>query len=92
MKGETKNGKEKRRKQKEYQKVKNKDSGIEYENVSISRIDFDKNTDIILNANKLINDESKKIYCFGAENRIYVHHKLKDLEIDHLLKVYQFWD
>jgi hypothetical protein len=69
----------------EYQKIKVEESSIEYENVSISRIDFDKNTDIILNANQLIQDESKKIYCFGAENRIYVHHKLKDLGID------QYW-
>ena len=68
----------------EYKKV-DGDLGLEYENVSIARIDFDKNTDLILNANKLIKDENKKIYCFGAENRIYVHHKLKDLGIE------QYW-
>ena len=50
--------------------------------VSISRIDFDKNTDIILKANKLIKDPKKKVYLFGAENRLYVHHKLKALGIE----------
>lgn len=63
----------------EYSKI---DSGLKYKNVSISRIDFDKNTDIILKANQLIKDNNKKIYLFGAENRIYVHHKLKSLDID----------
>lgn len=47
--------------------------------VSISRIDFDKNTDIILKANKLLPDD-KKISIFGAENRLYVYHKLKQLD------------
>ena len=45
--------------------------------VSISRIDFDKNTDIILKYNALNTDINKQIKIFGAENRIYVHHKLK---------------
>jgi len=49
--------------------------------VSISRIDFDKNTDIILKANKLLPDELK-ITIYGAENRLYVFHKLKDLEFE----------
>ena len=48
--------------------------------LSISRIDFDKHTDLILKANQLIKDESNKIQIFGAENRLYVHHKLKDLD------------
>jgi hypothetical protein len=52
----------------------------EYHSLSISRIDFDKHTDLILQANKLINEENKKIQIFGAENRLYVHHKLKDLD------------
>jgi len=47
--------------------------------VSISRIDYDKNTDLILKCNKLL-DEDKKIIIFGAENRMYVHHKLKELD------------
>jgi hypothetical protein len=53
--------------------------------VTISRIDFDKNTDIILKANQLIQDSKKKVQIFGAENRIYVHHKLGELDF------YSFW-
>ena len=60
-------------------------NGLGYKCVSIARIDFDKNTDIILKANQLINDESNHIHLFGAENRIYVHHKLKEFNID------KFW-
>ena len=48
--------------------------------VSISRIDFDKNTDILLKANQKLPKE-KQIALFGAENRLYVHHKLGDLNI-----------
>jgi hypothetical protein len=44
--------------------------------VSISRIDFDKHTDIILKSNLICDN---KIIIYGAENRIYVHHKLKDI-------------
>ena len=51
----------------------------DYYSLSISRIDFDKHTDLLLEANQFINDEDKKIQIFGAENRLYVHHKLKDL-------------
>jgi len=40
--------------------------------VSISRISFEKNIDIIVNANKMLNDElSIKIY--GCPSRIYLH-------------------
>ena len=46
------------------------------EAVSISRIDFDKHTDIILKANKEL---KKPIKIYGAHNRLYVFHKLKDL-------------
>lgn len=60
--------------------------GLGYKCVSIARIDFDKNTDILLKANKQINDNSKHIYLFGAENRLYVHHKLKDLNIENYWK------
>ena len=56
--------------------------GLGYKCVSIARIDFDKNTDILLKANKLLEEPENLIYLFGAENRIYVHHKLKDLDID----------
>jgi|TARA_B110000908_G_C10194370_1_gene422147 glycosyltransferase involved in cell wall biosynthesis len=52
-----------------------------YYSLCISRIDFDKNIDILLRANKLL-DAQKKIYLFGAENRLYVHHKLKDMDFD----------
>ena len=53
--------------------------------VTISRIDFDKNTDIILKANQLIQDSKKTVQIFGAENRLYVHHKLGELDF------YNFW-
>ena len=48
-----------------------------YKCLSISRIDFDKHTEIILKANRLINDD--KIYIYGAENRLFVHHTLSKL-------------
>ena len=56
----------------------------DYYALSISRIDFDKHTDLILKANQLINND-RKIQIFGAENRLYVHHKLKDLNF------HEFW-
>jgi len=43
----------------EYPKTKERS---DYHSLAISRIDFDKHTDLILKANKLINDEAKKIY------------------------------
>lgn len=55
-----------------------------YHALSISRIDFDKHTDLILKANLLL-PEDKKIQIFGAENRLYVHHKLKEL------KFHDYW-
>jgi len=55
--------------------------GMGHKCVSIARIDFDKHTDILLKANQLMEDKSNHIYLFGAENRLYVHHKLKDLNI-----------
>ena len=64
-----------------YEYKKSLDKG-EYNCASISRIDFDKNTKIILDANKLIKKEADKIYLFGAENRLYVHHKLKDMDFE----------
>ena len=53
--------------------------GLGYPNVSIARIDFDKNTDILLRANPLIRDPQKRIRLFGAENRLYVYHQLREL-------------
>ncbi len=58
----------------------------DYYSLSISRIDFDKHTDLILKANELIEDGGKKIQIFGAENRLYVHHKLKDLNFEEYWK------
>ena len=54
------------------------ESPSNYYSLSISRIDFDKHTDLLLEANQFIN-EDKRIQIFGAENRLYVHHKLNDL-------------
>ena len=51
----------------------------DYYSLSISRIDFDKHTDLLLEANQFIKEGDKRIQIFGAENRLYVHHKLKDL-------------
>ena len=54
----------------------------DFYSLSISRIDFDKHTDLLLDANLLIEDPNKKIQIFGAENRLYVFHKLKDKGFD----------
>ena len=68
-----------------YQYEKNKEPMNNYV-VSISRIDFDKNTDILLKYNNLQKDINKKILIFGAENRLYVHHKLKELNFNEYWK------
>lgn len=47
------------------------------EAVSISRIDYDKNIDIILDANNVIEENAIKIY--GKQNELCVFHKLKHL-------------
>lgn len=47
--------------------------------VSISRIDYDKNIDILLKANKLLSN-IKKIKIYGSKNDLYVYIKLKDLD------------
>jgi len=60
--------------------------GLGYKCVSIARIDFDKNTDILLKANQLLENKYDHIYLFGAENRLYVHHKLKELNIQEYWK------
>ena len=57
----------------EYPFTKTKDPGGA---VSISRIDFDKHTDIILKANKQLKDP---VDIYGAINRQYVFFKLNDL-------------
>lgn len=47
------------------------------QNVSISRIDFDKHTDIIVKANDKL-PKNKQIQIYGALNDLYVYHKLRD--------------
>ena len=42
--------------------------------VSLSRVDFDKNTDIIVKAN----DSGCEIEIYGSMNELYVYHKLRD--------------
>lgn len=45
--------------------------------VATSRVDFDKHTEIIIEANKLLNN---KVEIYGAENPIYTYHKLNKLD------------
>ena len=61
-------------------------SSITDKYITTSRIDFDKNTDIVLRANKLITDEQNHIQMYGKENRLYVEFNLKkmDLKDDYL--------
>jgi len=51
------------------------------DSVSISRVDFDKHTDIILKANKLL-PKDKLISVYGAKNDRYVYFKLKPANLD----------
>jgi len=44
--------------------------------ISLSRVDFDKHTDIIIRANKKLKNP---IEIYGALNDLYVYHKLRDL-------------
>jgi hypothetical protein len=53
-------------------------------NRSLSRVDFDKNTDIICKANNLGAD----IEIYGYKNHIYYFHKLKELGFDKYYKGY----
>jgi len=53
-------------------------------NRSLSRVDFDKNTDIICKANNLGAD----VEIYGYKNHIYYFHKLKELEFDKYYKGY----
>lgn len=49
--------------------------------VSISRIDFDKNTDIIIKANNELRKQNlnhRIVHIFGAKNDMYVFHKLQN--------------
>uniref|UniRef100_A0A6C0EJ06 Glycosyl transferase family 1 domain-containing protein n=1 Tax=viral metagenome TaxID=1070528 RepID=A0A6C0EJ06_9ZZZZ len=47
--------------------------------VSISRIDYDKHTEIIIKANKLL---KTPITIYGAKNDLFVYRVLKDLNLD----------
>lgn len=61
----------------EYVKTNNKKTT----SVSISRVDFDKHTDIILKANKLLPVDNI-ISVYGAKNDRYVYFKLKPANLD----------
>ena len=51
--------------------------------VSTSRIDYDKHTELILEANdKLKRSKHKTIDIYGAKNDLYVYRKLKDMGLD----------
>jgi len=45
--------------------------------VSISRVDWDKHTEIIIEANKTLLQHNKQIDIYGSINQIYNYHKLK---------------
>ena len=53
--------------------------------VATSRIDWDKHTDIILQSNKLVPSEMVTD-IWGAENRLYSFHKLKQYDFDKYYK------
>jgi hypothetical protein len=53
--------------------------------VSTARIDYDKNTDIILRANSMLS-KSKQIALYGFANKRYVHFKLNDLQFQNAYK------
>lgn len=55
-----------------------KEKGNNLYNRALSRVDFDKNTDIICKANNLGAD----IEIYGMKNHIYYYHKLKELNFD----------
>ena len=50
--------------------------------VSLSRVDFDKNTDIIVKAN----DSGCEIEIYGSMNELYVYHKLRDTNFKNYYK------
>ena len=53
------------------------------EAVSISRIDYDKHTELILKANELLKNKNRNsIKIYGAKNDLYVYRVLRDLNID----------
>lgn len=46
--------------------------------VSISRVDYDKHTEFLIEANKLLPEEENKILIYGKVNRMYAYQKLND--------------
>lgn len=52
-------------------------SGRAHNAVSISRVDFDKHTEIIVEANHRLQDQDR-VHIYGYVNRMYEHTKLKD--------------
>ena len=46
---------------------------------SISRVDFDKHTETIIEANKLIKDVKDKIQIYGRVDQIYSYHTLNKI-------------
>lgn len=53
----------------------------EYNAVAFSRLDWDKGTHHIVAHNKAYGPE-KAIYMWGAENRLYTHHKIMEIDPD----------
>ena len=58
-----------------YTRIGNSKESRQYHVVATSRIDFDKHTEILIQANELLSPE-QRIRIYGNENRIYTHHKL----------------
>ena len=54
--------------------------------ISLSRVDFDKNTDIIVNANDKLKQHSTQVEIYGAVNDLYVYHKLRDTNFKNYYK------
>ena len=52
-------------------------NSIKNTNIAISRVDFDKHTDIIVGANDKL-PKNKQVQIYGALNDLYVYHKLRD--------------
>lgn len=56
------------------------DIGNKNKSVSISRIDFDKHTELIIKANDILkkNGNNNTVDIYGAKNDLYVYHHLKN--------------
>jgi len=66
-------------------------SGQKNKAVSISRVDFDKHTDVIIKANDLLRKKGNKntVDIYGAKNDLYVYHHIKNklnLDLDRYYK------